>query len=422
VSTTARTPNDNVISSIDHVTMEETVAPQSIAELSDIVRECHAAGRALFPAGGGRSLDAGLPPTRSGVVVDTRGIDGVDDYPAEDMTITVESGIRLADLAVILSENGQMLPIDCADVEHATLGGALATATSGPRRLGYGTPRDYVIGIDTIQADGTRVHGGGRVVKNVAGYDFMKLHTGAHGSLGVIAQVTLKLKPLPENRAAVSCCLAADQMEPMLARLNRSQIRPVGIELLGGSASTLFEPLLGAATTGWRLILLFEETAPANAWQLELCQRELRDAKALDLRTVAAAEYTQLLDQLVDWQANAPGQTIFKANLLPSMVANLCQAATQHFPDVALLAHAGNGIVWGALPEMDYAKVHEGLATLRRLVGSHAGNLTVPRCPPDWKDKLGVWGAPRGDWSIMEKLKRKLDPENILNPGRMFPR
>ena len=143
-------------------------------------------------------LDYGLPPARPGVAVELRALDKVIDFPARDMTITVEAGITIARLDEITRAEGLHLPIDVPDPERATLGGAIACNVSGPRRYGYGTFRDYMLGITTVNDRGEEVSAGGRVVKNVAGYDLMKLHTGAMGTLGVITQVTLKLRPVPE--------------------------------------------------------------------------------------------------------------------------------------------------------------------------------------------------------------------------------
>src|SRR5262249_16100523 len=136
--------------------------------------------------------------SKPGIGVDLRDLDQVIDYPVRDMTITVQAGITMAKLQAILAVENQQLPVEVPWSEQATLGGAMDVDVSGPRRYGYGTLRDYVIGISFINAEGQEVKAGGRVVKNVAGYDLMKLHIGALGTLGIIAQVTLKLRPRPE--------------------------------------------------------------------------------------------------------------------------------------------------------------------------------------------------------------------------------
>ncbi|HJT77552.1 MAG TPA: FAD-binding oxidoreductase, partial [Gemmataceae bacterium] len=182
---------------IDDVGPLPVAAPPSVPELGDLVRRAAAQGQALYPLGGRTMLGLGLPPARPGLGVDLRALDQVIDYPARDMTITVRAGIPLARLAEILAAENQRLPIDVPRADRATLGGALATNASGPRRLGFGTLRDYVIGLSAVNDEGQETKAGGRVVKNVAGYDLCKLFIGSLGTLGVITQATLKLRPLP---------------------------------------------------------------------------------------------------------------------------------------------------------------------------------------------------------------------------------
>ena len=149
-------------------------------------------------------LDVGLPPLKPGFAVETTALNQVIDYPARDMTVTVQAGITIAKLQETLAAEGQWLPVDVPQPERATLGGAVALNVSGPRRFGYGTLRDYVIGISFVTDEGQEVKAGRRVVKNVAGYDLMKVQIGAAGTLGLITQLTLKVKPKPEARRASS--------------------------------------------------------------------------------------------------------------------------------------------------------------------------------------------------------------------------
>ena len=171
--------------------------PESVAALREAVARRASEGLAIYPQGGRTSLDYGGIPRRPGVALDVTALDGVIDYPAADMTVTVGAGITLAKLQAVLATEGQFLPIDAPHAERATLGGVYATNTCGPRRFGWGRPRDQIIGVSFVTADGKEVKGGGRVVKNVAGYDFPKLMTGSMGTLGIITQMTLKVRPRP---------------------------------------------------------------------------------------------------------------------------------------------------------------------------------------------------------------------------------
>lgn len=207
--------------------------PATVAELQSVVRE----SPALYPVGGRTTLDVGFPPTKPGVAVDLTALSAVVDYPARDMTITVQAGITVAALQAELAKEGQWLPVDVANPERATIGGAVALNKSGPRRFGFGTLRDYVIGISFVADDGSDVKAGGRVVKNVAGYDLMKVQVGAVGSLGVLTQVTLKVKPKPEASAALAFGVTTGELAAVLDQLHASKSRPVAVEVLNRAAT-----------------------------------------------------------------------------------------------------------------------------------------------------------------------------------------
>src|SRR5438874_457698 len=188
---------------IDGVGPMPVERPASVAELCAIIKRCADTKTAIYPVGGGTMLDYGMPPARPGIALATAALNQVIDYPARDLTITVEAGITMQKLHETLAAENQWLPIDVPNPEQATIGGAIACDVSGPRRYGYGTLRDYVIGITVVNDRGQETHAGGRVVKNVAGYDLMKLYTGSLGTLGVVTQVTLKVRPKPEEHGSV---------------------------------------------------------------------------------------------------------------------------------------------------------------------------------------------------------------------------
>ncbi len=222
---------------------------------------CRAAdeGVGLYPVGGGTMLHLGLPPIRPGYAIDMRGLNQVIDYPARDMTVTVQAGITIAKLQKLLASENQRLPIDVPNPESATLGGAIAANVSGPRRYGFGTFRDYVIGISFTDDRGHEVKAGGRVVKNVAGYDLCKLQIGALGTLGIITQATLKLKPLPEDQALIIVPSELQRLGELLDVIHASQTRPVCIEVHSQP-----EPMI---------IVGYEENSDAVAWQVEQLKR-----------------------------------------------------------------------------------------------------------------------------------------------------
>jgi glycolate oxidase FAD binding subunit len=166
-----------VAANLDPLPITQTITPASPAQVADAVRRYHDNETPVYPVGGATALDYGLTPKRPGTALSLSGLQAVVDYPARDMTVTVEAGMRVAELSRILAREGQQWPIDVPRADNATVGGVIATNTNGPRRYGYGSVRDYVIGINAVDGSGRPFKGGGRVVKNVAGYDFCKLLT-----------------------------------------------------------------------------------------------------------------------------------------------------------------------------------------------------------------------------------------------------
>jgi len=328
-------------------------------------------------------LHYGMPPTKPGYAVDLRGLDAVVDYPARDMTITVGAGITIAKLQAILATEKQRLPIDVPQPALATLGGAIAVNASGPRRFGLGTLRDYVIGISFLTDGGAEAKAGGRVVKNVAGYDLCKLHIGALGTLGIVTQVTLKLKPVPEESKLIAFDCRPDELGTLLESVHASQTRPTCVEAI-------------ADPDGHRLVIGFEDSRDAVAWQIDQIQREIGSSGT----------------QMIDWPSPLVAETTLKANLPPSTLPAFLATLDRHA--LKYQASAGNGIVTIAIGGEPMAIVAE----LRRAAAAGQGSVVVTRCLPAWNRELNVWGEPRGDWALMKKVKRELDPQDIFNPGR----
>jgi glycolate oxidase FAD binding subunit len=392
--------------------------PASVAELADSVREVASAGQAVYPLGGGTLLGRGLPPTRPGVAVSTARLDQVLEYPARDMTVTVQAGISLARLNNLLATENQRLPIDVPSAGRATLGGAMAVNASGPRRYGHGTLRDYVIGISVVNDRGEEVKAGGRVVKNVAGYDLCKLYVGSLGALGVISQVTLKLKPRPEEHALLTLGCGAEAVGPLLDMLHRSRTRPVCLELLNAAAARQVGMAAGAELPDapWVIVVGFEGNREAVGWQVQQLIREVPAGQGIAVNVLADTSADPLWAALVEFAAWPDARLTFQANLLPSAVAAFC---LQEVDGLLVQAHAGSGIVighaGGDLTAERAAAMLEG-----RLAAATAarGNLIVTRCPPAWKAALPVWGAPRDDAWLMRRVKDALDPRGLFNPGR----
>ena len=395
------------------------VKPDGVASLGDLIRQAAARAAALYPVGGQTSISIGAPPSKAGQIVDLRALAKVIDFPARDMTVTVEAGITMKHLSNLLARENLRLPIDVPHADCATLGGILAANVSGPRRLGYGTLRDYVIGISALNDEGNEFKAGGRVVKNVAGYDLCKLLVGSFGTLGIITQATLKLRPLPELQTVLVLMGEPGQLEAILTCLHVSRTRPVCVELLNQAAArTVFaEAKLAVPDTSWVLLVGYEGNADAVAWQVQQLVKEVGKQRRIDGRIDFTAK--PLCEAVVELAALPMIETTFKASILPSATAAFCQQVDREPQRPLVRAHAASGIVYGHWPSgLTLAQAASMLTTWRDLAVQGQGSVIVPRCPSAWKTTLSVWGQPRPDAWLMREVKAKFDPKGIFNPGR----
>ncbi|HMC89260.1 MAG TPA: FAD-binding oxidoreductase [Gemmataceae bacterium] len=407
---------------VDHNQRLLIVEPKTVAELLSSIRQALAQGLAVYPFGGRTMWEYGGPPTREGIGVDLRGLDQVIDYPARDMTITVQAGITLSRLQEILAKENQRLPVDVPLPESATLGGALAANVSGPRRYGFGTFRDYVIGISVVNDEGQEIKAGGRVVKNVAGYDLCKLYIGSLGTLGIITQVTLKLKPRPEEQRLVAIgCKGGVVLGQLLDLLHGSRTRPVCLEVLNARAARqICGEAVELSEADWLIVLGFEDNRESVAWQVKQIEAETRPVvDHRDAALLSVRDSDRFWRALIDFQVWPGANLTFKANLLPSATADFCRLADARPEGLILQAQAGNGIVFGHVHgDCTLEQSQEMLGALQEAAMASQGNLLILRCPAAWKASLPVWGAPRNDYWLMKAVKEKLDPKGIFNPGR----
>lgn len=399
------------------------VCPRDVDALRETLRLASGHQVPLYLVGGGTSLGWGLPGTDPGVAVVLNELNGIVDYPARDMTITVRAGTSIAALQETLAKEGQWLPVDVPLAERATIGGAIAANVSGPRRFGYGTLRDYVIGIAVVTTDGKLARAGGRVVKNVAGYDLCKLYAGSFGSLAAIAEVTLKVRPQPEKTelVAVGCRDAAD-VEKVLAGSLSSRTRPVIVELLNRHALEKLERFPAKGDHPWGIIVGFEGFEEAVAWQVETFLDEVR--RWTERRCAAEAVHkddaASVLGELGRYQITQTG-VVAKLNYLPSRTPGLLEELSRARVPWMLAAHANNGIAWLVSEGLDEENaILEDLRKLRRWAVEAEGNLVVKSPQFCLRHQYPPWGAERSDTWLMRRLKERFDPGNTLNRGRFL--
>jgi glycolate oxidase FAD binding subunit len=392
-----------------------TVHPETAEQLAQVVAACAAAGMPVVPWGGGTHQAWGGVPPRPFVAVHTTRLNRVLDYTPDDLTISVEAGMSLATLDALLATNGQMLPLDVPLPQQATIGGILATAADGPRRLLYGTARDLLIGIRVAEVTGRISKAGGMVVKNVSGFDMMKLYLGSMGTLAIIVSANFKLLPRPRATGALSCHFArADGAFALIAALHASQLTPAAVAYQSGWSA---DPALPISV---------EVRAEGLAAAVD---RHLRDVAALAAQAGAAQITTfQLGDPALDahWAALndrpqtatlAADELVLRLSCLPAELATaLADAqmlAVHHALNLRISAHALNGVAYLRTSGDDGAlrSWHADLLARRP-------QLTVIGAAPHLRAELPLWGAPPANLELMRRIKHEFDPEDLLNPGR----
>ncbi len=395
---------------------EEIKRPQDQAELVQSVQTCYQQGMAMYPLGGETALGFGLMPQDPGTGLSLTGINRVVDFPARDLTVTVEAGLTLASLSSTLAKEGLCLPIHVSEAATATVGGMVATNANGPGRYGFGTVRDYVIGIHAVNGTGTAFQGGGRVVKNVAGYDLCKLLTGSLGTLAVISQLTFKLKPIPEKWVSLVCQLPDwETAESCLAALVHSEATPVAVELLAGP--TQIEAAAGDGVAV--LAVCCCGTEPEVDWMQQQLQQEWQ-SQGLSARVLVAAEHDALWNDLVEFPVAGPHALALQASLVPSGVIDFVREVRELDPEASILAHAGNGLVVVKMPELPKAGLTEVVVRkLHPLARRSQGNVVVLSAEgaTDLTHRC-VWGGTEMPFDLMARIKERFDPKNLLNPGR----
>jgi len=404
----------------------DTIRPTDQAAVVEAVQSARQSATPIYPIGGGTRLDYGVTPKRPGLGLSLEGLNRVVDYPARDLTITVEAGVTVAELNRRLASERQRLPVDVPQADRATLGGAVATGESGPRRYLWGTLRDYVIGIEAVDGRGTTFSGGGRVVKNAAGYNLCRLLTGSLGTLGVMTQVTLMVKPMPETSALVACDAAdLDTAEKLLAELVHTETLPAAVELLVGEAWR-DDPVLatesGAAAA--RLVVGFEGTSAEVDWMVEHLPTEwqrVAGVSATEIRGDAALRVWSRLTEFPALGAAAgdDGQLVVEINVLPGATVEFIRLLGQVDPGCSIQAHAGDGVLRARLTGEPNEMAAMLSRSVRPAVGEAGGAMVVAASPRGADlSQTDVWGPPGREAAVLQAIKSGFDPDGILNPDR----
>ncbi|MBS1795894.1 MAG: FAD-binding protein [Acidobacteria bacterium] len=380
--------------------------PASVEEAAELVRLAQKQNWAVVPAGAGGWLDAGNPVKTPFLAISTRRLDRLIDHEPADLVVTAEAGMTLGALNDGLKS--QWLPVDPPGGRTATLGGIVATGLSGPQGFGYGAPRHHVIGMRVVLADGRIVRAGGRVVKNVAGYDLCKLFTGSYGTLGLIAELTFKLRPRPETETTVAVRAAglAPLLDAARAVLN-SELLPAAVELFspGHSLPDELETDAGEHV----LLIRFAGAAETVAYQVE---RSLAIAGAL--KTLLIDD-----DRLI-WSRPEPADEplVWRVELPRTRVGEYLEFIAAGTNRPRWRAGLGDGRLRFDEAVSDIDDPIAALGKRRDRAVEAGGCLVLEHAPAAIREKFDAWGDAGGGAEIMRRIKARLDAENRFGPGR----
>ena len=380
--------------------------PGSVEKTSELLRFAAEEGLAVSPRGGGTKISLGNPPRGLDLVLSTARMNEVIEHVPGDQVVRVQAGIKLQDLQERLAGSDQMLGLDPVEKDAGvTVGGVVAANSSGPRRHRYGTIRDLIIGITVVLSDGTVAKAGGKVVKNVAGYDLSKLFTGSLGTLGVIAECNFRLHPRPETARTVAVVLGSAQAAGEAAQaVLHAQLVPSAVELHWSEDEKL-------------LTVLIEGIEPGVEAQSDTASYLLRGFG--EVRTLTDKEAGSL------GPLAPPGtekEVAVKISAPPSELTGVLDSAlgacSRRGVAPRITGHAGIGVTYVALSGRDEEAHVQIVEELREIWTRRGGSVVVRSAPPAFKERVEAWGSLGSRLELTRRVKQKFDPRGIMNPGR----
>ena len=414
---------------IDGLTPAAGVRPADAAGVAATLAWAHQSGTAVYPCGGRTWLGMGNRPARAGIALDLTGLNQLVDLQPADLTVRAQAGMTLASLSTALAREGKFVPLGAPQPARATVGGILAAGISGPLRAAYGLPRDWLIGISVVAADGTASKAGGQVVKNVTGYDLNRLYTGSLGTLAVITEAVFKLAPAPAEWAVIAAAFDDDAAAVSAGRSLQGQpAAPLGLHILNPAAARLASPD-GRLPAGYGPLAVALVGGRAAS-----VQRRLTDIAALWLPGAATIHIERgddaaaLIDGLADLPAAASAPVCVRINAPPAALAGIMELADQGLGRNETRPAATADVIFGGarlLWQSDFADddptaIAAGLRGIQHAAAGWGGDAIVERCPESIKAHIDVWGPEPSAMAIMRRIKGQFDPANVLNPGRFI--
>ena len=374
---------------VDGIEPEAVVFPNTIEEMSSLLSAADRDGKAAVPWGGGTAMELGNRALGCDLVISSSRLNRVLDYEPSDLTVVVEAGITLGTLQEELGENGQFLPLDPPLPDRATIGGILSANSSGPIRAQFGAARDMLIGIKVVNPNGDVTKGGGKVVKNVSGYDMNKLYTGALGTLGIIVEAAFKLAPLfKETCTQVATCKTPVEAGALAKGLREAGVTPVALQLIGGEGV--------GVSDGYSVVLQIGGMREAVERQARSVA-ELCDSNGWGVTRKDADGAAEVWQRVRDAgrRPDSPATMIIKATCLPSDAVTLVGRIQQiSDEDWAVSCNMVNGVVygywWDEGVSIDDLEIR--VKRVREITGELNGHCVIEVCPAQLKERIDVWG------------------------------
>lgn len=389
------------------------VCPTTVQQLCQVTECANTNNWRVLPCGNGSKLAWAGVGKPIDLVISTQNLNQVIDHAVGDLTVTAQTGVKLVDLQAILLKTNQFLPLEPAYPEAATLGGIISTADSGSWRQRYGGVRDMLLGVSFVRSDGKLAKAGGRVVKNVAGYDLMKLLTGAYGTLGILTEVTFRLYPVQEASGTLVLTGDADALASTTKTLLASALTPTAADLL---SSELVKQL--GIGQGMGLMVRFQSVTESVQ---EQSSRLLEVGQQLGLQGTLYQDNDEahLWQSLPEQIWGMPQSTVItcKIGVVPTAAVMTLTVLDTLTSGTGLgLIHVGSGL--GKLRLKPETVKPKTILKMREHCQSHSGFLTVLEAPIGLKQQLDVWGYSGNALDIMRQIKQKFDPKTILSPNR----
>jgi glycolate oxidase FAD binding subunit len=409
---------------VDGVMPRLVVTPGSVEEVSEVMRLASRLGLAVIPRGSGTKMGWGAPPRRLDLVLETGRLNRLVEHSAGDLVAIAGAGMQIGVFADVVAGSGQMLAVDSPWPE-ATLGGMVASNFSGPRRHRYGTIRDSLIGITVVLADGTVARAGGKVVKNVAGYDLGKLFTGSFGTLGVIVEVIVRLHALPAVRQTVMLEVkdAATAGEAVKAIVD-SPLVPTAVEIewkeRGGRLVVLFEGFGPAVADGVeRAAAFLEPFGPVTTSGSDAGLKPSPTSRSQNGADNVGQGFSPELPAMhVPWNS---GEICLKIATVPAALPETLRAidtlAWTKGIETAVTGQAAATVLWVSLRN-NGDTIAETVEALRSIVARSGGSVVIAAAPDELKPRLDIWGPITDAFPLMRRLKEQFDPQGIMSPGR----